>query len=176
MKPNVSTSGLTSGPTSGLASVDPPPSAPPTTPLGSLRAAPVTGKPSLGVRVGVAGLTLGAILTYALVLATGLLRCPLAATFHVPCPTCGATRSTLALLSGDFSGALLNPVAPVLVVLLGGFAFRLVYVAARDGNIRAFDQHRIVRAMLRAFVLTMAVALLVWILRFFGLLGGPVPV
>jgi hypothetical protein len=138
--------------------------------------AAIAAKPSRGVRARVAAFTLGAILTYALVLAKGLLRCPLAATFHIPCPTCGATRSTLALVSGDFSGALLNPVAPVLVVLLGSFAGRLVYVAARDGHIRAFDQHPVMRVLLRAFVLTMAVALVVWILRFFGLLGGPVPV
>ena len=148
----------------------------PVSPVSPVAAGALAGKPSLAVRARVAALTLGAIVTYALVLGNGLIRCPLAATFHIPCPTCGATRSTLALVSGDFSGALLNPVAPILVVLLGGFAGRLVYVAARDGNIRAFDQHRVVRAMLRAFVLTMVVALVVWILRFFGLLGGPVPV
>lgn len=131
---------------------------------------------SAGQRGRVAALTLAAIATYAVVLAKGLVRCPLAATFHVPCPTCGATRSTLALLHGDLHGTLLNPVAPLLVVLLGGFAARLVYVAARDGHTRAFDEPPAVRAMLKVFVVALLVALILWILRFFGWFGGPVPV
>lgn len=130
----------------------------------------------LGRRIGAALATLGAFSAYALVVANGVLRCPLAAMFHVPCPTCGATRSTLALLSGDLRGALLNPVAPALVAIVGVLAGRLVYVAARDGHTRAFDAHPLVRALTKAFLGALGVAVVIWILRFFGLFGGPVPV
>ena len=131
---------------------------------------------SVRSRVRAATATIAAIGVYGYVTVNGLVRCPLAAMFHVPCPTCGATRSTLALVSGDWRGVLLNPVAPLLVTLFGGFAARLVYVAGRDGNTAAFDAHPAVRAMLKAFVGALLVALGVWIARFFGLLGGPVPV
>ena len=117
-----------------------------------------------------------AIFAYAAVIANGVLRCPMASMFHIPCPTCGATRSTLALVAGDLHGALLNPAAPLLVALVGGFAIRLVHVAGRDGHVRAFDAHPLVRAMLRAFVGVLLFATALWALRFFGLFGGPVPV
>jgi len=127
-------------------------------------------------RVGAGLAAFVAVAGYAFVVANGVFRCPLAAMFHVPCPTCGSTRSTLALLEGDVNGALLNPVAPALLVCVGAFASRLVYVAARDGHVRAFDDHPAMRLLLRAFLGTLLVAILIWIVRFFGLLGGPVPV
>lgn len=131
---------------------------------------------SLARRALAVGATAVAIATYGVVVAEGLVRCPLAAMFHVPCPTCGATRSTLALARGDLHGSLLNPVAPLLVLLVGGFAVRLVYVAARDGHVRAFDEHPLVGTGLRAFLGALGFAIVLWGLRFFGLFGGPVPV
>lgn len=107
---------------------------------------------------------------------TGLFRCPVASLAHAPCPTCGATRSSLALLHGDLHGALLNPFAPVMLALLGGFAARLVFVSVRDGHARRFGEGRLVTLMLRVLLVTLGLAIVVWIARFFGAFGGPVPV
>ena len=117
-----------------------------------------------------------AVLAYATVLASGIVRCPIASLFHVPCPTCGATRSSLALLRGDLSGACLNPLAPPLLLLLGAFAVRLVFVAARDGHAGRFDEGPVIRWLVRALLVTFGLAVVLWGLRFVGWFGGPVPV
>lgn len=117
-----------------------------------------------------------AIAAYAAVITTGLFRCPVASLLHAPCPTCGATRSSLALLHGDLHGVLLNPFAPVMLALLGGFAARLVFVSVRDGHAGRFGEGRLVSLMLRVLLVTLALAIVVWIARFFGAFGGPVPV
>ena len=113
---------------------------------------------------------------YAGALASGIVRCPVASTFHVPCPTCGATRASLALLRGDLRGALLNPAAPLLALLVGALGARLVYVAARDGHTRRFDEGRLVARLASALLVTFAAAVALWIARFCGWFGGPVPV
>ncbi len=117
-----------------------------------------------------------AIAGYAAVITTGLFRCPVASLVHAPCPTCGATRSSLALLHGDLHGVLLNPFAPVMLALLGGFAARLVFVSVRDGHAGRFGEGRLVSLMLRVLLVTLGLAIVVWIARFFGAFGGPVPV
>lgn len=58
-----------------------------------------------------------------LALAPYLPPCPWRAATGLPCPTCGTTRSALALLHGDiFSALATNPLATVVAVgfLLGG--------------------------------------------------------
>jgi hypothetical protein len=131
---------------------------------------------SISRRVLAGSVTSAAIAAYAFVISTGIFRCPVASLAHVPCPTCGATRSSLALLDGDLHGALVNPFAPVMLALLGGFAARLVFVAVRDGHTRRFGEGRLVEIMLRVLMVTLGLAIVVWIARFFGALGGPVPV
>jgi len=116
------------------------------------------------------------LVTYASVLASGAVRCPVAATLHVPCPTCGATRTSLALLRGDLHGALVNPAAPLLALLVGALGARLVFVAARDGDTRRFDEGRLVTRLASALLVTFAAAVALWIARFWGWFGGPVPV
>lgn len=131
---------------------------------------------SISRRIFAGSVTSAAIAAYAFVITTGLFRCPVASLVHAPCPTCGATRSSLALLHGDLHGALLNPFAPVMLALLGGFAARLVFVAVRDGHTRRFGEGRLVELMLRSLMVTLGLAIVVWIARFFGAFGGPVPV
>ncbi|MES1187080.1 MAG: DUF2752 domain-containing protein [Myxococcales bacterium] len=104
--------------------------------------------------------------------------CPLASTFGVPCPGCGLTRASLALAHGDVRGALrLHPlvllVAPLVATLLGAAAFDLL----RDPALprRRWLPWRARTMSLAAsalFVLTLGV----WLARFAGYLGGPVPV
>lgn len=46
------------------------------------------------------------------------IACPFRSLTQLPCPTCGATRATLAMLDGDFAGALrLNPLVTVALML-----------------------------------------------------------
>ena len=144
---------------------------------GALPVALTARVPVSGMRRVLAGsVATVAIAAYAAVITTGLFRCPVASLAHAPCPTCGATRSSLALLHGDLHGALLNPFAPVMLALLGGFAARLVFVSVRDGDARRFGEGRLVSLMLRVLLVTLGLAIVVWIARFFGAFGGPVPV
>jgi hypothetical protein len=82
----------------------------------------VSRERQLGFFWGAAALALLLLATVAPVVAPGLPPCFFHQVTGLPCPTCGGTRATLALLSGDVPGALhANPLAAVaLVVLVGG--------------------------------------------------------
>jgi hypothetical protein len=111
--------------------------------------------------------------------------CPSAALLGLPCPGCGLTRATLALLHGDVVAAfrfhpLVFVLTPAYVGLLGAIAFGYVRGApalapAGPGAVRP-------RGILLSRVVTRLVWVLVilvfavWVLRFFGWFGGPVPV
>jgi hypothetical protein len=53
--------------------------------------------------------------------------CSLHALTGIPCPTCGMTRATIALLHGDFAGAL--KWNPLLTLVLAGTAFYILFAA-----------------------------------------------
>lgn len=117
------------------------------------------------------------IAAFAAVMASGLVKCPMALLFHVPCPACGSTRAARALASLDFAEALhMNPVAPVVLVALAGLALRAVVLAYRDGSTRRVDEEKIGRALIKVVVWATVVETIVWGARFFGLFGGPCPV
>ena len=98
--------------------------------------------------------------------------CPAAALAHVPCPGCGLTRAGLALLAGDLTAAMaLNPLAPIVVPLLGGAA---AYAALRYLARGRVDASRWGAGVI--LVASMAGLTLVWLARWFGLFGGPVVV
>lgn len=101
-------------------------------------------------------------------------HCPIAAVTHHPCPTCGLSRATQSLLTGDWRYALASQplvvvVAPYLAAL---FALELgTYVWT--GELGRWTRKR----PFSVTALVLAAALfVVWIVRFFGLLGGPVRV
>lgn len=103
--------------------------------------------------------------------------CPTAALLGVPCPGCGLTRATLALLRGDLSGALhLHPLVPVLAPLYFGLigAAALGYVAGPERPLPRlrFGGRWVTPAAWGLLVLVLGV----WLARFFGAFGGPVPV
>jgi hypothetical protein len=103
--------------------------------------------------------------------------CPTASLFGVPCPGCGLTRATLALLHGDLRGALrFHP----LVLLLAPLYFGLIGAAAL-GYVAGPERSRARLRFTGRWVTPAAWALLalvlgVWLARFFGAFGGPVPV
>ncbi len=108
--------------------------------------------------------------------ALGLLPCPFALVTRHPCPGCGMTRATWALLRGDLHAALhFHPlVLVILPTLLVFFAVNGV-VYLRDGRWNYLDA-KSGKWWTAGAWLYAAVALGVWIARFFGAFGGPAPV
>ena len=130
-----------------------------------------------GRKLGKAAFLLLGVSVFIGVLWMGALPCLTATLFHTPCPGCGSTRSTKALLTLDFAGWLrFNPVGPLMAFLMLVLVVRAVYVVARDGDAGRLADGRMgtyfPRAVIGVFILEVGV----WALRFFGLLGGPCPV
>ncbi|MFZ5890072.1 MAG: DUF2752 domain-containing protein [Myxococcota bacterium] len=105
--------------------------------------------------------------------------CPTAALFGVPCPGCGLTRATLALLRGDVHAALhLHPLVfvltPLFVALLASALWS--YVRGPNASERAPRVRWSSPWISRIAWLLLALTLGVWVARFFGAFGGPVPV
>lgn len=100
--------------------------------------------------------------------------CPTAALFHVPCPGCGLTRATFAALAGDFGAAyhfhpLVFIVTPIYLGVLGSLAVGYVRGGANAPSKR-WSQLVTILALFLFFSLFG-----VWVARFFGVFGGPVP-
>jgi hypothetical protein len=141
-----------------------------------------------GVAYGEARRALGVLLAavaLGLALDRGWLVCPIAAFFSLPCPGCGLTRAALLLAAGDWHGALqMHPLAPLLVPLVWVAAVRAAtdYIAGPRGPGKAPRSRR--RGFAKPWsaaweelLASIAVAALiaVWVLRFRGAFGGPVP-
>lgn len=104
--------------------------------------------------------------------------CPTAFFFGVPCPGCGLTRATLALLHGDLHAALrFHPLVPVLAPWMGAIVGQalLEYVRGTPPAPpeRAWWARRTARWLAGALF---ALLIGVWLARFAGYFGGPVPV
>ena len=112
------------------------------------------------------------VLPLAILFALGLPTCPYALALHQPCPGCGLTRATMSLLAGDLHGALaLNPLAPIVCpvgVTMSAYGVLSYLIRGRVG----------LESKGVALVgTTLCLALFaVWIARWFGAFGGPVPV
>jgi hypothetical protein len=134
-------------------------------------AAEVAGTVRLVRGVKAAAVTACAVL----VLSSGVLVCPLAVIAHQPCPACGLTRASLALLTLDFkTAAALHPLVFVVVPLLGAWAASAAHAYLTTG--RTLPSPRAGRVFGYAFPVLFALLVLVWIARFIGWFGGPVPV
>jgi hypothetical protein len=132
-----------------------------------------------GTRIflGRAALAVAIIAGFFGLLGSGAIKCPWAGLFHVPCPACGSTRASRALLHFDFAGvAHFNPIAPLVVAILFALAVRVVWLVARDGHARTIDEERLGQRLLLGLVGAVSLEIVVWALRFFGLFGGPCPV
>ncbi|HEU4753096.1 MAG TPA: DUF2752 domain-containing protein, partial [Armatimonadota bacterium] len=111
----------------------------------------------------------------------GVPLCPTAAFFGIPCPGCGLTRATLLLAQGQLGAALrVHPLVPLLAPLyfgaLGGAAVSFVLGPERRGALRLPKGFWTQTWLSRVGGALLVVTLGVWLGRFFGACGGPVPV
>jgi len=101
--------------------------------------------------------------------------CPFAALTHTPCPGCGLTRSTLAIVRGDLGAAFeLQPFAFIMSPLLGAAVIVVVFNYVSAG--RAIFSAGFGRLFVPTFGVLFLCMLAFWVARFFGVHGGPVPV
>lgn len=107
--------------------------------------------------------------------------CPSAGWLGIPCPGCGLTRATIALLRGDVAEALrFHPLVFVALPILAGLAVSSLWGWLRGepaGGRTAISPGGFGSRLRTGAAAILVVALLVvWGLRFFGFLGGPAPV
>ena len=112
----------------------------------------------------------------AALLALGAPLCPIAAVTRQPCPGCGLTRATIALGHGHVAEAFrIHPLAPIVAPLMGGFvAYACAAYLATGRWPGAAGRSASVVAALGIALWTLLLA--VWLARFHGAFGGPVPV
>jgi hypothetical protein len=124
-----------------------------------------------------AAVVAGAWALAGLPMALGWQRCALAAIAHVPCPGCGMTRAIELLAAGQVGASLrMHPLAiPTLAagVLL---AVSTVWATAALGSPVRVHRSRLARAAIVLAAVVYAAAFVLWVLRWFGYFGGPVPV
>ena len=126
----------------------------------------------VGVLASLAGL-------FALALRFDFPLCPMASSFGIPCPGCGLTRATIALMHGDVRAALhFHPLVWLLSPLFIGFVGSAVVDMLRDPTApRRTPRVRWDGRWLTALaVCVLVVTVGVWLARFRGHFGGPAPV
>lgn len=110
-------------------------------------------------------------------LLSGQMKCAFAMATRHPCPGCGTTRAASALLHGDLAQAFrYNPMGPVVIAALFVVAAESVFRVARYGNVQDLGTRGPARFAVRVLLVALVLQIVVWIARFFGFFGGPVPI
>ena len=99
--------------------------------------------------------------------------CPIRAVVGQPCPTCGMTRALRLAVRGDVAGATrLHPLVWIVVPFVGAWLAIELAGFVRTG---AWGASARVRHGTTALVTIASLLFALWIARFCGALGGPVP-
>ncbi len=103
--------------------------------------------------------------------------CPTAFFLGVPCPGCGLTRATLALLHGEVARALhFHPLAPLLSPLFAAALGKVLLDYVRAAPPRPGPTWWTSRTATWLASALLVLLLGVWVARFAGYFGGPVAV
>ncbi len=105
--------------------------------------------------------------------------CPFAVLTHHPCPGCGMTRATLALMQGHFSHAIrVHPLSPVVAPLVGfiGAEASIRYVIGRVPKWMQRLKQFIRLDATWPWAVLLAAVVGIWLARFAGAFGGPVAI
>jgi hypothetical protein len=100
--------------------------------------------------------------------------CPMATLFGIPCPTCGMTRAARLALHGDFSGA--THMHPLWMIVLPALVIAFVIEVAGAVRTGAWGAASTSLWAKRITPVIVALLVVVWLARFLGAFGGPVPV
>ena len=125
-----------------------------------------------------ASLVLAACGVLGLLLLTHIPFCPLAGVFGIPCPGCGLTRASLALLHGQLRQALhFHPLVPVLMPMFVWVLSRAAFSYVRGPRPDTGLQLRLSSRTATLLASTLLLATMgVWGARFCGYFGGPAAV
>ena len=133
--------------------------------------------PALRVRLRKTALFAALIGAFGGLLASAHVPCGFAFVFHTPCPGCGSTRAMLALAHGDLAGYVrFNPLAALMTLILVVLVGSTFHSLLTTGTYREVASGRLGVLLSRGAVVVALLEFLVWIARFAGFLGGPVPV
>jgi hypothetical protein len=151
-----------------MLAADPPDAARPASAAGSAHSLPA-GRTGRLARV----VALGGVLLFVVGNPWLSWPCPLASLLHVPCPTCGMTRASLRLFALDFAGAArLHPLVFVTLPLLVAVVALEAHGYVQSAQWGAATRRRSVSIALTLFLVA---HLALWLARFLGAFGGPVP-
>lgn len=107
-----------------------------------------------------------------------ILPCPFAALLSLPCPGCGLSRAAHDLLAGDVRAALaLHPLSPLVVPSVAAGLLWVLCAPSDSSTLHSAARSGLACKVAALWSVTLLGLLIgVWIARFFGALGGPVPV
>jgi hypothetical protein len=117
---------------------------------------------------GRAAATTAGLLLFGTLLWGSAVPCAVATLTHHPCPGCGSTRAVLALFRGDLEAVVrTNPFGPFMAAILGVLVYQAITSMLFDGS---------GKVLTRVVVVIAALETVLWVARFCGAFGGPVPV
>jgi hypothetical protein len=113
----------------------------------------------------------------ALPVALGWQRCAVATLLHRPCPGCGMTRAIHLMQHGEIAASLrMHPLALPALVVSGLLMASTVWTTLTLGSPFVIHQSRFGRVAIACAAVVYTLAFVLWVLRWFGFFGGPVPV